>query len=105
MHSSGVMVSWGTDLNDYAPMCVPHAAQLDHGGDHVRCNRGHLRTPANTYRSPNAIGGATCLTCKKERRAERNALKVKATCPHCSARIHEAGLSRHVRRMHQGDTE
>lgn len=93
-------VVFGLDVSDYLPMCVPHAAQLDHGGTLTHCRRGHLRSPENQYASPNGTGGVRCLTCKKQTRAERNALRVQVTCPHCGLSLHEAGLSRHVKRKH-----
>lgn len=62
--SHGKAVRWSTDLNDYAPLCDSHNAQLDHGGDWLYCPRGHYRV---TWSRITATGRARCLGCERER--------------------------------------
>lgn len=60
-------VRWSTDLNDYAPLCYSHNAQLDGGGDLLMCPRGHVRITWGT------TGKSECRGCVRERRCARRA--------------------------------
>ncbi|AWN07798.1 hypothetical protein HOT31_gp128 [Microbacterium phage Hendrix] len=59
------VVSWGTRIEDYSPMCARHSRQLDHGGTLTHCSRGHERTEQNT----NSAG--VCARCRADDEADR----------------------------------
>lgn len=46
--SAGQALTWGTNVEDYAPMCVSHSLMMDRGGSLTHCPGGHERTPENT---------------------------------------------------------
>lgn len=55
-------VRWSVNLDDYAPACRTHNAQLKGGGTWERCGRGHLRSEAGV----NPRG--QCAACRREDR-------------------------------------
>ena len=89
---------WGIEVEDYAPMCRPHAARLDMGGTLTHCPAGHERTEANTYVRPN--GSEECRPCKSQEQRDRKARKVRKTCAACGDSFAEAHLTKHIRVMH-----
>lgn len=62
---NGVRLTWGLDLDTYAPMCDSHSLMLDGGGTLTHCPKGHDRTVAGTYR--NGSGGTSCAECGREK--------------------------------------
>ena len=62
-------VRWSTDLNDYAPLCYSHNAQLDRGGDLLMCPRGHVRITWGV------TGKGECRGCSRERSREYHAAR------------------------------
>ena len=60
---SGERVTWGTDLDTYAPMCPSHAAMLDRGGTLTHCPSGHERAAVGVHVS----GCAECNRAKNRR--------------------------------------
>lgn len=89
---------WGTNIEDYAPMCRRHAARLDMGGTLTHCPMGHERTPENTYEYPD--GSLACSVCKRQRNSDRKRQKLKQTCPTCGTRVLEQNLAAHVATVH-----
>lgn len=89
---------WGTDIADYAPMCVPHAMRLDMGGTLTHCPNGHERTPENTYVSPG--GGRECRTCRPLRRPTKGSPRPRRDCPECGDEFDATYLPQHMRRIH-----
>lgn len=53
-------VRWSKDLDDYAPMCASHNAQLDRGGDWELCPSGHHRATWGTTTN------GSCRGCSRE---------------------------------------
>jgi len=90
---------WGTRIEDYEPMCAVHATRLDRGGTLTHCPSGHLRTAGNTYTYPGS-GANECLDCKRDGRAERNALKLTKNCETCGVEVLEQNLAAHVATVH-----
>lgn len=54
-------VTWGTDIEDYAPMCSHHSKLMDMGGTLTHCPNGHERAIEGT----GAYGH--CLGCVRAR--------------------------------------
>lgn len=61
LKGTGFIVRLSTNLDDYAPTCVPHNKQLDAGGTWERCLQGHIRAEVGT--DPRGA----CTQCRKDR--------------------------------------
>lgn len=94
---------WGTQIEDYEPMCMIHATQLDRGGTLTHCPAGHLRTVENTYTYPGRNANE-CRDCKRDARAARNALKIRKPCPECGKSISEGYMADHIKNVHGNTT-
>lgn len=61
---NGAPLTWGTDLATYWPMCLSHAAMMDHGGTLTHCPNGHDRAEVG-------ISANGCAACHRERQSAR----------------------------------
>ena len=63
---NGDILTWGTDLDTYRPMCPAHASMMDLGGTLTHCPNGHDRAEVGT-------SGGRCAACHREYNASRYA--------------------------------
>ena len=89
---------WGTEIEDYAPMCGTHAMRLDLGGTLTHCPSGHERSDSNVYAYPK--GSIVCLTCKTNSNRARKALRIFKRCEQCGLKVLEQNVAQHVKTVH-----
>lgn len=84
---NGKVLSWGTDTNDYAPLCLSHANMLDRGGTLAHCPNGHARAVHGAGRD------GQCMECKR----------VYARSPERLARLRRNYAAKKTTKDHEGE--
>lgn len=75
---------------------VTHRENLLRVARNTHCGYGHEMSPETTY--INSKGSRVCSQCRRDRRNERKALRLKRACPVCGNEYLETTLYTHIRR-------